>query len=226
MAQAQQGPFTTFNSMLASHMAYTNLAYDMQEAFFRACAGFKHTPTEPLKDCPGDITVLGRALQAALSVATAITVSRSYGPNEELGIELLHSTFDGDVLSLAHTALAATPPSDGVDGHSLFGFSTYNVSLPSLLSIQCVIAELTKSRTSCVHPSARDGHSLFGFSTYNVSLPSLLRLKRTMSRGSIHPHGAISSRSWRMRRNSRPHRDGSYWCFIPRMPATSPRGPL
>jgi len=185
MAQAQQGPFTTFNSMLASHMAYTNLAYDMQEAFFRACAGFKHTPTEPLKDCPGDITVLGRALQAALSVATAITVSRSYGPNEELGIELLHSTFDGDVLSLAHTALAATPPSDGVDGHSLFGFSTYN-----------------------------------------VSLPSLLRLKRTMSRGSIHPHGAISSRSWRMRRNSRPHRDGSYWCFIPRMPATSPRGPL
>jgi hypothetical protein len=128
MAQAQQGPFTTFNSMLASHMAYTNLAYDMQEAFFRACAGFKHTPTEPLKDCPGDITVLGRALQAALSVATAITVSRSYGPNEELGIELLHSTFDGDVLSLAHTALAATPPSDGVDGHSC----PYNVSLQSL----------------------------------------------------------------------------------------------
>jgi hypothetical protein len=109
---AQQGPFTTFNSMLTSHEAYTNLADDAREAFLRARAGFKHTLTEPLKDGPGDITVLARALQAALRVATAITVSHTYGPNEELGIALFHSAFDGDALSLAHTAFADTPPSD------------------------------------------------------------------------------------------------------------------
>jgi len=69
-------------------------------------------PTEPLKDGPCDITVLARALQAALRVATVITVSRTYGPNEELGIALFHSVFDGDALSLARTALADTSPSD------------------------------------------------------------------------------------------------------------------
>jgi hypothetical protein len=74
--------------------------------------------------------------------------------------------------------------------------------------------------------SARDGHRLFGFTTYNVSLPSLLRRKRTMSRGSIRPHGASSSRSWRTRRSVRPTRVGSSRCFIPRRPATSLRGQL
>ena len=70
-------------------------------------------PTEPFKDSPGDLTVLGRALQAVLRVATSITVVRYFGPNEELGIALLLSAFDGDALSLARTALADTPPSDG-----------------------------------------------------------------------------------------------------------------
>ena len=74
MAQSQQGPFDTFNHMLASKMAYDNLPDDEKEAFFRARASFKHTPTETFKDCPGDITVLARAFQAALRVATAITL--------------------------------------------------------------------------------------------------------------------------------------------------------
>ena len=169
---AQQGPFTTFNSMLTSHEAYTNLADDAKEAFLRACAGFKHTLTEPFKDGPGDITVLVRALQAALRVATAITVSRTYGPNEELGIALFHSAFDGDPLSLAHTASADTAPSDSVtfrlhdtllvllraylppraskmwrDACNDFvfpqGFSQGWTALVRLFDLQCVIAELT-----------------------------------------------------------------------------------
>ncbi len=110
---AQQGQFTTFKSMLTSHDAYTNLPDDAKEAFLRARASFKHTQTETLKDGPGDLTVLGRTLQAVLRVATAITVAHYFGPNEELGIALLLSTFDGDALSLARTALADTPPSDG-----------------------------------------------------------------------------------------------------------------
>ena len=109
----QQGQFTTFNSMLTSHDAYTNLPADAKEAFLRTRASFKHTQTEPLKDGPGDLTVLGRELQAVLRVATVITVARYFGPNEELGIALLLSAFDGDALSLARTALADTSPSDG-----------------------------------------------------------------------------------------------------------------
>ncbi len=108
---AQQGPFTTFNSMLAAYVVYTNLPDEEREAFFRARASFKHTQTEMLKDGPGDLTVLGQALQAVLRVATAITVTRYFGPNEELGIALLLSVFDGDALSLARTSLADTPPS-------------------------------------------------------------------------------------------------------------------
>jgi hypothetical protein len=53
--------------MLASKMAYDNLPDDEKEAFIRERASFKHTLTETLKDCPGDITVLARALQAAAS---------------------------------------------------------------------------------------------------------------------------------------------------------------
>ena len=53
------------------------------------------------------------------------------------------------------------------------------------------------------------GPRLFGCLTCNASSPSLQRQKRTLSRGLIRPHGASSSRSWRMRRNVRPHRVGS-----------------
>lgn len=169
---AQQGPFTTFNSMFTAYEAYTRLPDDAKEVFLRARAGFKHTPTEPLKDGPGDITVLARALQAALRVATAITVSRTYGPNEELGIALFHSAFDGDALSLARTALADTAPSDGdtfrLHGALLAllraylppraakmwrdacndfvfpqGFSQGWTALVRLFDLHCVIAELT-----------------------------------------------------------------------------------
>ena len=73
--------------MLVSHARYTTLADDdAREAFLRARAGFKPTPAETLKNSPGDLTVLGRALQAILRVATTVTVARCYGPNEELGI--------------------------------------------------------------------------------------------------------------------------------------------
>ncbi len=114
MAQAQQGPFTTFNNMLASHAEYTNLADDESlSAFLRVRAGVKTTQTEAFKDGPVDLTVLARALQMVLRLATAIMVGRHYGPNEELGLARFHSAFDGDALSLARTALADTPPSDG-----------------------------------------------------------------------------------------------------------------
>ena len=70
---ALQGPFTTFDSMLVAYVAYTKLPEAEQATFLRARASFKHTQTEALKDGPGDLTVLGRALQAVLRVATAIT---------------------------------------------------------------------------------------------------------------------------------------------------------
>lgn len=46
-------------------------------------------------------------------MATAITVARYFGPNEELGVAFLLSAFDGDALSLARTALTDAPLSDG-----------------------------------------------------------------------------------------------------------------
>ena len=76
MAQAQQGPLATFAGMLASYGTYTALTDDEKRAYLQARASFKHPQTEPLKDGPGDITVLAKALQAALKVATAITTSR------------------------------------------------------------------------------------------------------------------------------------------------------
>jgi len=73
MAQAQQGPLATFAGMLASYGTYTALTDDEKRAYLQARANFKHPPTEPLKDGPGDITVLAKTLQADLKVATAIT---------------------------------------------------------------------------------------------------------------------------------------------------------
>ena len=46
-------------------------------------------------------------------MATAITTSRTYGTNEDIGVALLCSVFDGDTLNLARTSLSDTPPSDG-----------------------------------------------------------------------------------------------------------------
>ncbi len=178
-AMARQGPFTTFDSMLAAYVAYTNLQEAEQEAFLRAHASFKHTQTETLRDGPGDLTVLGRALQTVLRAATAITVAPYFGPNEELGIVLLLSAFDGDALSLAHTALADTPPSDGAtfrlhgallavlraylppraaklwrDACNDFvfpqSFSQGWTALVRLFDLQCVIAELTAAEAHYV----------------------------------------------------------------------------
>jgi hypothetical protein len=113
MAQAHQGSLATFGGMLTSYVAYNALTDDEKRAYLQARASFKHPPTEPLKDGPGDITVMAKALQAALKVATAITTSRTYGTNEDIGVALLCSAFDGDTLSLAPAALSDTPPSDG-----------------------------------------------------------------------------------------------------------------
>ena len=115
MAHAQQGQFTTFNNMIVSHAEYTNLVdAETQAAFLRVRAGVKPTPTEAFKDGPGDLTVLARSLQTVLRLATVIMVDRHYGPNEELGLALVHSAFDGDALSLSRKAFADTPPSDGL----------------------------------------------------------------------------------------------------------------
>ena len=113
MAQAQQGPLATFACMLTSYVAYNALTDDEKRAYLQARASFKHPPTEPPKDGPGDITVMAKAIQAALKVATAITTSRTYGTNEDIGVALLCSAFDGDALNLVRTALSDTPPSDG-----------------------------------------------------------------------------------------------------------------
>ena len=177
---AQQGPFTTLNSMLTAHDAYTNLPDEAaRETFVRARASFKPTQTETFKDGPGDLPVLGRALQAVLRVATAITVARYFGPNEELGNALLLSAFDGDALSLTRTALADTPPSDAA-AFRLHGallavlraylppraaklwrdacndlvfpqsFSQGWTALVRLFDLQCVIAELTAAEAHYV----------------------------------------------------------------------------
>ena len=74
--------------MLTSYVAYNALTDDEKRAYLQARASFKHPPTEPLKDGPGDITVMAKALQAALKVATAITTSLTYGTNEDIGVAL------------------------------------------------------------------------------------------------------------------------------------------
>jgi hypothetical protein len=165
--------------MLESYVAYTNLPDDEKRAFLQAHASFKHTLTEQLKDGPGDITVIDRAIQAALRVATSITVLRNYGPNEELGVAFLYSAFDGDALNLARTSLADTLPSDGatfrLHGALLALLRTYLppraakmwrdacddfvfpqsfsqgwTALVRLFDLQCVIAELTAAETHYV----------------------------------------------------------------------------
>ena len=59
--------------MLTSYATYHALPDDDKRAYLQARASFKHPQTEPLKDSPGDITVMAKALQAALKVATAIS---------------------------------------------------------------------------------------------------------------------------------------------------------
>ena len=53
--------------------------------------------------------MLAKELQAALKLATVITTLRTYGTNEDIGVALLCSAFDGDALNLARTALSDTP---------------------------------------------------------------------------------------------------------------------
>jgi hypothetical protein len=180
MAQAQQGPLATFAGNAPTYGTYTALTDDEKRAYLQARASFKHTPTEPLKDGPSDITVLAKVLQAALKVATAITVSRTYGTNEDIGLALLCSAFDGYTLNLARTSISDTTPSDGatfrLHGALLALLRTYlpprgakmwrdacddfvfpqNFSqgwaaLIRLFDLQCVIAELTAAETHWVN---------------------------------------------------------------------------
>jgi len=177
---AQRGQLTTFDTMLATYVAYTSLADDAARvAFLRERAGFKPTPGETYQDGPGDITVLGRALETILKVDTTVTVACYYGPNEELGIALFLGEFDGDTVGLARTALADTPLSDGAtfrlhdallallraypppraakmwrDAYDDFvfpqGFSQGWTAFVRLFDLQYVIAELTSTETHFV----------------------------------------------------------------------------
>ncbi len=85
MAQAQPGPLATLACMLTSYVTYYALPDDDKRAYLQARASFKHSQTEPLKDGPGDITVMAKALQAVLKVATVVTTSHVYGNNEDIG---------------------------------------------------------------------------------------------------------------------------------------------
>jgi hypothetical protein len=122
--------------------------------------------------------VLAKELQAALKLATVITTLRTYGTNEDIGVALLCSAFDGDALNLAHTTLSDTPPSDGAtfrlhgaliallraylpplaakmwdacdDFVFLQNFSQGWTALVRLFDLQCVISELTAAETHWV----------------------------------------------------------------------------
>jgi hypothetical protein len=85
---AAQGPLVTFAEMRTSYGAYCALTDDEKRAYLQARASFKHPPPETFKDGPGDITVLAKVLQAALKVANAITTSRTYGTQEDIGTAL------------------------------------------------------------------------------------------------------------------------------------------
>jgi hypothetical protein len=176
---AAQGPLDTFAGMLTSYVSYRALTDDEKRAYLQARAHFKHPQTETFKDGPGDLTVMAQSLQAALKVATAITTSRAYGPNEDIGVALLCSAFDGDALALVRTALSDTPPSDGATfrlhdaliallraylpplaaklwrdaGNDLVfppNFSQGWTSIVRLYDLQCVIAQLTAAETHYV----------------------------------------------------------------------------
>jgi len=176
---AAQGPLDTFAEMLASYRAYRALTDDEKRAYLQAPANFKHPQTGTFKDGPGDLTVMAQALQAVLKVATAITTSHAYGPNEDIGVALLYSAFDGDALALARTALSDTPQSDGAtfrlhgalfallraylppraaklwrDEGDVFvfppNFSQGWTSLVRLYDLQCVIAQLTAAEAHYV----------------------------------------------------------------------------
>ena len=173
---AAQGPLATFAEMRTAYLAYCDLADDEKRVFLQARASFKHPPPETFKDGPGDIMVMAKAMQAGLQVATAITTSRTFGPQEDIGVALLCAAFDGDALNMVRTALADTPQSDGATfrlhgaliaflraylppraakewrgacGDFVFppSFSQGWTSLVRLYDLHCVIAELTAAET-------------------------------------------------------------------------------
>ncbi len=175
----QPGPLATLAGMLTSYVTYYALPDDDKRAYLQARASFKHPQTEQLKDGPGDITVMAKALQAVLKVATAVTTSRVYGNNEDIGEALLCSAFADDALGLARTALSDTPPSDNVTfrlhgaliallraylppraaklwrdacGDFVFpqSFSQGWTSLVRLYDLQCVIAQITATEAPYV----------------------------------------------------------------------------
>ena len=176
---AAQGPLATFAGMLTSYVTYNDLLDDEKRTYLQARANFKHQQTETLKDGPGDLKVMAQALQAALKVATAITTSHALGPNEDIGVALFCSAFDGDALNLVRTALSDTQPSDGATfrlhgaviallraylppraaklwrdaGKDLVfppSFSQGWTSIVRLYDLQCVIAQLTATEAHYV----------------------------------------------------------------------------
>jgi len=165
--------------MRTAYLAYCDLADDEKRAFLQARASFKHPPTETFKDGPGDIMVMAKAMQAGLKVATMITTSRTFGPQEDIGVALLCAAFDGDALNMVRTALSDTPQSDGATfrlhgaliaflraylppraakewrgacGDFVFpqSFSQGWTALVRLFDLQCVIAELTAAEAHYV----------------------------------------------------------------------------
>ena len=167
---AAQGPLATFEAMLASYVAYRALTDDEQRAHLQARANFKHPQTETFKDGPGDLTVMAQALQAALKVATAITTSHAYGPNEDIGVALcvLRSMAIRLIWCAQHSRTRRRPTALRFACMARSSRCCGHISRHAQPNCGGMRVKILFSRQA----SVRDGHRLFGFMTSNVSLPS------------------------------------------------------
>jgi hypothetical protein len=101
-----------FQPLHDAYIAYTALEAEEEERYLNARRSWKPQAAVPCGLAPGDLVAFAQVYEIIRKLAATLMIGRFFGPQEDLGIELISRAFTGDAETYVQTAINVAPPSD------------------------------------------------------------------------------------------------------------------
>jgi hypothetical protein len=95
-----------------AYTAYMDMDADDRGRYIDARRSWKPHAASPCGLAPSDISAFALVYEIIRKLAATLMIGRFFGPQEDLGIELLNHAFTGDAETIAQTAITQAQPSN------------------------------------------------------------------------------------------------------------------